>query len=175
MSPISDPFRDEMVALIPRLRRFARALVGSADAADDLVQLTLERALARAHQWQQGTRLDSWLYRIAQNLWIDETRRARRRGVEVDIEEAREMAGPDGRAAMDQRLRLMDVERAMTSLPCDQRAVVALVLIEGLSYGEAAKVLDVPAGTIASRLARAKAALEDVLAGTAAGLAGAGT
>lgn len=156
--------------MIPRLRRFARALAQRADAADDLVQETLERALTREHLWQRGTRLDSWLYRMAQNLWIDQCRKAKRRGIHVDVDELRDKTGTDGQAAMDTHMRLREAGRAMAALPEDQRAAVALVLIEGLSYQEAAEVLQVPPGTIASRLARAKTALAEMLADRPANL-----
>ncbi len=159
--------------MIPRLRRFARALTQRADTADDLVQETLERALTREHLWQRGTRLDSWLYRMAQNLWIDQCRKAKRRGIHVDVDEIRDRIGTDGAAAMDARQRLREADRAMAALPEDQRTAVALVLIEGLSYQEASDVLQVPPGTIASRLARAKTALAGLLAGEPGKLAGA--
>lgn len=158
--------------MIPQLRRFARSLTRRADAADDLVQETLERALTREHLWQRGTRLDSWLYRMAQNLWIDQHRKAKRRGTSVDVEEALDKKGTDGVAAMDARMRLREASRAMETLPEEQRVAVSLVLIEGLSYQEASEVLQVPPGTIASRLARAKTALARILLSEPSKIAG---
>ncbi len=160
---MTDAFRRELVDLIPRLMRFARGLTGDAAAAEDLAHDTLERALARRTQWRAGTRLDSWVYRIAQNLWIDGRRKARTRGPHVDIDAAHEIAGIDGRRAFEARTRLKEIERALAALPDEQRATVVLVHVEGYSYREAAELLDVSEGTIASRLARAKPVLESLL------------
>lgn len=152
-------FRRELVALMPRLRRFARGLTGSPADADDLVQAALERALERFDQWQPGTRLDSWLYRIAQNLWIDQIRSARSRGTAVDAEALEEAQGSDGRDVAEQQLTLRDAERALAELPPEQRDVLMLVTVEEMSYAEAASVLEIPIGTVMSRLARARRAL----------------
>ena len=152
-------FEREMVELLPRLRRLGRVLARAPADADDLVQLTVERALARRAQWRTGTRLDSWMFRIMKNAWIDETRaRSRRSGVFAS-EDAAETVGSDGEAAMQARLAVLEVERAMARLPADQRLAVALVLVEGLSYQEAAEVLEIPAGTLTSRLVRGRTAL----------------
>jgi RNA polymerase sigma-70 factor (ECF subfamily) len=156
-------FRSQLVELMPRLRRFAHGLTGSAADADDLVQCTLERALEKLSQWQPGTRLDSWLYRIAQNLWIDQIRSARTRGTAVDVEALDSVAGSDGRVTTEQQLTLRDTRRALAELPDEQRAVLMLVAVEDMSYAEAAKVLDVPVGTIMSRLSRARRALAERL------------
>lgn len=154
-----DLFQTEVVALLPRLRRLARALARDATDADDLVQLTVERALTRADQWRPGTRLDSWMFRIMKNAWIDEAR-ARTRGRAVFApEEAGEHVGSDGAAAMEARLALSEVEDAMMRLPEDQRLAVALVLVDGLSYREAAEVLEIPEGTLTSRLVRGRISL----------------
>lgn len=148
----------QMIALLPRLRRFATSLTGNLNDADDLVQDTVERALKNLHRWQEGTRLDSWMYRIAQNLWIDKVRSRRLRPtVEVDSSEA--ALALDGVRVMEAKLTFADTCRAMAALPEEQRVVVALVLIEGLSYREAADVLGLPMGTVTSRLARAREAL----------------
>jgi RNA polymerase sigma-70 factor, ECF subfamily len=144
---------------MPRLRRFSRGLTGSDADADDLVQSTLERALERLEQWQPGTRLDSWLYRIAQNLWFDQGRARRRRGVVADVEELEAVAGSDGRTTTEAELTLRDTQRALSELPDEQRAVVLLVSVDGMSYAEAAESLEVPIGTVMSRLARARRAL----------------
>ena len=153
----------EMAALLPRLRRFAYGLTGSIDAGDDLVQSACERALSRVHQWQAGTRLDSWMYRIMQNLWFDELRAGRRREVATEPETLDAMTGGDAESEAAMRLDLATVRRRMADLPPDQRAVLLLVSVEGLSYKEAAGILEVPIGTVMSRLARARLALARAL------------
>ncbi len=149
----------EIVGLLPRLRRFARALAHAPADADDLVQLTVERALTRRDQWRSGTRLDSWMFRIMKNAWIDETRARSRQGGLFAPAEAGERVGDDGAGAMEARLAAAEVERAMARLPAEQRLAVALVLVEGLTYDEAAEVLEIPAGTLTSRLVRGRMAL----------------
>ena len=150
--------RDEIAALLPRLRRFGRQLTGHREDADDLVQLAIERALNRSAQWQPGTRLDSWLFRIMQNAWIDELR-ARRRHAEVVVADD-EAAAEVGAGERDAPLDAIAVRKAVALLSEEQRAVVALVLVEGLPYKEAAEVLGIPIGTLTSRLARAREALQ---------------
>jgi RNA polymerase sigma-70 factor (ECF subfamily) len=158
----------EMVELLPRLRRFARVLARAPADADDLVQLTVERALTRRAQWRSGTRLDSWMFRIMKNAWIDESRaRSRRSAVFAPAEDGENM-GDDGVAAVEGRLIANDVQRAMAKLPAEQRLAVALVLVEGLSYQEAADVLEIPAGTLTSRLVRGRLALMAELTGAIA-------
>lgn len=152
-----------MIELLPRLRRFAYALTGSMDHADDLVQDTCERALARIDQWTPGTRLDSWMYRIAQNLWLDRGRTKRSRGEPIDIDTLHDLAGSDGRRVTEGRLTLMAVCEKMQSLSPDQQVLIALVCVEGLTYKEAAAVLELPIGTVMSRLARARQALAAAL------------
>jgi RNA polymerase sigma-70 factor (ECF subfamily) len=149
----------EIVEMLPRLRRLARVLARDAADADDLVQLTVERALTRLDQWRPGTRLDSWMFRIMKNAWIDESRARSRRGAVFAPEEDGARVGDDGERAMQARLQAAEVDRAMGRLPDDQRLAVALVLVEGLSYKEAAQVLEVPQGTLTSRLVRGRAAL----------------
>ncbi len=153
----------EMAALLPRLRRFAYGLTGSIDAGDDLVQSACERALSRLHLWQAGTRLDSWMYRIMQNLWFDELRAGRRREVATEPKTLDAMAGGDAESEAAMRLDLATVRRRMARLPPDQRAVLLLISVEGLSYKDAAAVLEVPIGTVMSRLARARLALARAL------------
>jgi RNA polymerase sigma-70 factor (ECF subfamily) len=154
-----DGLEREIVELLPRLRRLARALARAPADADDLVQVTVERALVRRGQWRPGTRLDSWMFRIMKNAWIDESRARTRRGALFAPEAAGEAVGDDGAAAMAARLAAREVETAMARLPQDQRIAVALVLVDGLSYQEAAEVLEIPAGTLTSRLVRGRAAL----------------
>jgi RNA polymerase sigma factor (sigma-70 family) len=149
----------QIVDLLPRLRRLARVLARDVTDADDLVQATVERALIHQEQWRPGTRLDSWMFRIMKNAWIDESRSRGRRGRVFAPEEAGETVGLDGAAAMEARLAASDVEKAMNRLPDEQRLAVALVLVDGLSYKEAAEVLEVPQGTLTSRLVRGRMAL----------------
>lgn len=160
MGPDAERMRDELVSLLPRLRRFGRALARHREDADDLVQIAVERALLRADQWQPGTRLDSWIFRIMKNAWIDEVRARQRRDDILLPEEAGEHVGV---ASMDAHANALAVQQAMARLNDDQRAAVALVLVEGLPYKEAAEVLDIPVGTLTSRLARAREALQAVL------------
>ena len=162
---MTDEFRTWLVELMPRLRRFALVMTGDLDQADDLVQETCMRALARVAQWQPGTRLDSWMYRIAQNIWLDRMRARKVRGVSVGVEAAEEMSGSDGRKVVESRQDLAAVSAAMAELPEDQRALVALVCIDGLSYKEAAEITETPIGTVMSRLARARRELHARLHG----------
>ncbi len=150
-------FKKDLVALLPRLRRFALAMSSSSQEAEDLVQAALERALRREGSWQQGTRLDSWMFKMIQNLWLDELRAYRRRA--EPLERATDLAGEDGREAMLRLLRLAEVRTALQALPDEQRAVMALVVLDGMSYQQAATTLGIPVGTVMSRLARARAAL----------------
>lgn len=163
--PTYDDVRKQLGQFTPRLRRFALTLTRSQVDADDLVQSTLERALVCLQKWEPGTRLDSWLYRIAQNLWIDQRRRARLRG-STESADAMLLTGEDGREVNERQLMIRDAVRALDSLPEDQQAVLALVSIEGLSYEEAAEVLNVPKGTVMSRLARARRAIAALVLGT---------
>ena len=163
---VTPEFHSRLVDLIPRLRRFAVALTGDIDQADDLVQETCARALSRIEQWQEGTRLDSWVYRIAQNLWFDHVRARKVRGVHVALEvDAGDISGTDGRTVVESRLSLAAVNAAMAMLPGDQRVLVALVCIDGVSYKEAAEITGVPIGTVMSRLARARKQLHAALEG----------
>lgn len=159
---MSQSFNDQLIALLPRLRRFARGMTGSASAADDLVQAACERALSRSHQFQEGTRFDSWMFRIMQTIWIDQLRaRAIRK---EDEEDAAASIGTDTPARqIEARIRLGEVRAALDTIPAEQRAALLLVTVEGLSYKEAAQVAQVPVGTIMSRLARARVALEERL------------
>lgn len=152
-----------MLALLPRLRRMARVMAWEPADADDLTQLTLERALLRRDQWRPGTRLDSWMFRIMRNAWIDETRSRRRRSQVFGSSDLAELAADPAVPSLEARLAASAVERALDALPEDQRLAVALVLIEGLSYQEAADCLEVTLGALTSRLARGRATLQTVL------------
>ncbi|PQO94378.1 RNA polymerase subunit sigma-70 [Massilia phosphatilytica] len=152
---------DDIAALLPRMRRFARALTFHREDADDLVQIAMERALGRSEQWEPGTRLDSWLFRIIKNAWIDEVRSRTRRAALFAPEEEGEHVGDDTAQAHQQRLAL---QKAISLLSEEHRLVVGLVLVDGLPYKEAADVLDIPVGTLTSRLARARDALQQLLA-----------
>lgn len=151
----------ELAALLPRLRRFGRLLTGHPQDADDLVQLSLERAWQRQSQWEPGSRLDSWVYRIMQNAWIDEVRARQRRAQWLSPEElSPELPAP---APGLSPLQALAVRQAVARLSEEHRAVVALVLVDGLSYKEAALALDIPIGTLTSRLARAREQLQTLL------------
>jgi RNA polymerase sigma-70 factor (ECF subfamily) len=156
----ADAINNEIAALLPRLRRFARSIVYNRDDADDLVQVAVERALGRSAQWEPGTRLDSWLFRIMKNAWIDEVRSRMRRDTLFAPEEAGEHVGDGFAEAHQQR---MAIEKAVSMLSDEHRMVIALVLVDGLPYKEAAEVLEIPMGTLTSRLVRARAALQELL------------
>jgi RNA polymerase sigma-70 factor (ECF subfamily) len=162
VNSVSD-VRTQIAALLPRLRRFGRTLAYTREDADDLVQMAVEKALTRTDQWTPGTRLDSWMFRIMQTTWIDEVRSRDRRSQTFVPEEEGEHVGV---ASNDAQIEAMAVRKAVAQLGDDQRIVVGLVLVEGLSYQEAAGVLDIPVGTLTSRLARAREALQTLLGGT---------
>jgi RNA polymerase sigma-70 factor (ECF subfamily) len=157
-------FERELLTLLPRLRRFARSLARDAADADDLCQAALERALKARGQWQPGTKLDAWMYRITRNCWIDEVRARTRRSQTFVPEEAGAAIGVDAHEDVERRAELNQVDRAMAELPTEQREVIALVLVEGLAYREAAEILDIPMGTLTSRLTRGRQVLARRLA-----------
>jgi RNA polymerase sigma-70 factor (ECF subfamily) len=159
---VSDPFSEQLVATLPRLRRFARGLAGTVALADDLVQSACERALSRRHQYQEGTRFDSWMFRIVQTIWIDQLRSREVRKEEAEIEEDKVGTDEPMRRA-EARLALEEVRRAASRLPPEQRTALMLVTVDGFSYKEAAEIAGVPVGTIMSRLARARIALTAIL------------
>ena len=165
----SGAFESELTELLPRLRRFAHALSRNAADADDLTQAAVERALRSREQWEAGTRLDSWLYRIMRNLWIDTVRaRSRKEKHEAPEEEALSV-GEDPRGAIETSLELKRAMAAMDRLPEEQREIVALILIEGFGYREVSEMLDLPIGTVSSRLVRGRTALLAMLSGPADG------
>jgi RNA polymerase sigma-70 factor (ECF subfamily) len=161
MSHTLESIREQLVGLLPRLRRFARTLTRNPHDADDLVQLALERALTRHDQWRPGTKLESWMFGIIKNAWIDEVRARGRYNRLFAPEEEGEHVGV---ATTEAQIQLISMQKALDHLPDEQRLAVSLVLIEGLSYQEAADVMEVPIGTLTSRLARGRTALENILA-----------
>lgn len=158
-----DAFESDLIAALPRLRRYALSLCRRSDLADDLVQLTVERALTSRGQFDPTGRLDPWLFRILRNSWIDMTRRITTRGTEVDIFEMPEASIVDGERVSEAALTLRETEIALGRLPPEQREVILLVCYEELSYAEAAEVLGVPRGTVMSRLSRGRAALAELM------------
>lgn len=162
MSNAIESIRADIAGLLPRLRRFGRAITRNPEDADDLVQIAVERALTRADQWEPGTRLDSWIFRIMKNAWIDEVRSRTRRSQLFAAEEEGENVGV---SPMEQHDNVMEVQKAMAQLSDDHRLVIGLVLIEGLPYKEAAETLEIPIGTLTSRLARGREALQAILSG----------
>jgi RNA polymerase sigma-70 factor (ECF subfamily) len=154
---LSQGFEEGVLALLPRLRRFAAGLARDLSDADDLCQMTIERALRSRGQWQEGSRLDSWMYRIMRNIWIDEARARSRRGQTfVDAEQGASVGTGGGQ---EERMELHAIDRALARLPDDQREAVLLVMVEGYSYREAAEIVGCPVGTLNSRLVRGRDAL----------------
>jgi RNA polymerase sigma-70 factor, ECF subfamily len=146
---------------IPRLRRYARALTRDATRADDLVQSCLLRALAKSHLWQPGTDLRAWLFTILHNQHVNDVRRAVREGINIPVEDvAPVLTVPSTQGAA---LQLRDLDRAMARLPEEQRQVLLLVGLEGMRYEEVAAVLDIPVGTVRSRLSRGRDLLRHLL------------
>jgi RNA polymerase sigma factor (sigma-70 family) len=158
-----EAFERELLTLLPRLRRFARSLARDAADADDLTQVALERALKSRAQWQRGTRMDSWMMKIMRNCWIDEVRSRARRTRTFAPEEAGRAVSPAMPSEVERVADADGVERAMNRLPFEQREAIALVLVEGFSYREAAELLDIPIGTLTSRLNRGRMALARTL------------
>jgi len=156
----------EIEPLIPALRRYARALLRDRSSADDLVQDCLERAIGRWPQRRDGA-VRSWLFAILHNLAIDRYRQKATRGIHVSIDTSNENEFGEA-AAQESRLMYHDALNKLATLPDDQRAVLLLVAVEDLSYAEAAKVLDIPVGTVMSRLSRARERLQREIDGTTA-------
>lgn len=158
-----DAFERDLIAALPKLRRFALSLCRRSDVADDLVQTTAERAVVSRGRYDPATRLEPWLFRILRNAWIDQTRRASTRGTEIEVTEAPDAATLDGARVTEAVLMLRRTEEALATLPTEQREVILLVCFEEMSYAEAAEVLGIPKGTVMSRLARGRAALSEQL------------
>ncbi|MFG1425670.1 RNA polymerase sigma factor [Roseixanthobacter glucoisosaccharinicivorans] len=148
--------------LIPALRRYARALMRERAAADDLVQDCLERAISRWHQRRQDDDARAWIFAILHNLAMTRLRRAAQRPIHVALDDA-EAANLSSAAAQEDRLRYRDLLNALTQLPDEQRTVLLLVTVEQLSYADAARVLDLPIGTVMSRLSRARERLAKLM------------
>lgn len=150
---------------IPRLRRYARALTGDRSAADDLVQDTLERALSRFHLWRHGSDLRAWLFTIMHNIFVNQARsRARHQHEALEADpNAEALRGRD-----PEWLELRDLAGALAHVPDEQRAVLLLVGLEQFTYDEAARILDIPIGTVMSRLSRGRERLRVLLGGEAA-------
>ncbi|HEX5476892.1 MAG TPA: sigma-70 family RNA polymerase sigma factor [Burkholderiales bacterium] len=153
---------ERMVELIPRLRRYARALAGDRASADDLVQDTLERAWAKLHLYRRGSDLRAWLFTVMHNVHVNKIRAAR--PTESLEEEMPELAQ---RAAQGDALLVRDLDRSIAALPEEQRAVLLLVTLEDMSYEEVARTLSVPMGTVMSRLSRAREKLRLMMLGQA--------
>jgi len=149
----------EIAAHIPRLRRYARALAGDSDRADDLVQDTLERALAKFHLWRGGSDMRAWMFAIMHNVFINQLKQRR----ELALDEAAE-ARLEGAPRADS-LELRDLDAALKRLPTEQREVLLLVGLEQLSYSEASQALNVPVGTVMSRLSRGRERLRALMSG----------
>jgi RNA polymerase sigma-70 factor (ECF subfamily) len=161
---MGDDMRAALIGLLPRLRRFGIALTGSTTDADELVQDACERAIRRADQLRDGSRLDAWLYGIMRNRWTDEVRWRRIRRHD-GMEAADATMGEDGQRSADARMTLAAVRRALATLPAEQRVVLVLVCVDGLSYKETADVLGIAIGTVMSRLARGRKELHGALTG----------
>lgn len=151
--------RPDLIEHLPRLRRYARALTGDRWRADDLVQDTLERALAKLDLWQPGSDLRAWLFTLMHNLFVNQTRA--RRLNEAELEDALDEAVSGGQL---ETLAAHDIHEALARLPHEQREVLLLVGLEQFGYAEAAKVLGVPTGTVMSRLSRARERMRQMLA-----------
>ncbi len=154
--------KHELIALLPRLRRFARSLTRAEAEADDLVQEACLRALARAEQWDRSQPLDRWMFRIARNLWISELRkRAVRTGTgQVPAEESTELVATE---TGEGRMLAADIRGLVAALPRELASVLLTVSVEGYSYAEAAELFDIPVGTVMSRIHRARKALSQGL------------
>jgi len=151
----------EIVAHIPRLRRYARALAGDSHRADDLVQDTLERALAKFHLWRRGSDMRAWMFAIMHNVFINQLKARRELALDDAVEDGLQSA------PQSDPLELRDLDAALRLLPVEQREVLLLVGLEQLSYAEVSKALGIPAGTVMSRLSRGRERLRAVMSGSA--------
>ena len=161
--PPSDSFADDLVALLPPLRRYALSLCRRADLADDLVQTAIARAFAARPSRDPAMPLRPWVFRILRNAFIDETRRSATRGETLDIADNPDLLSIDGARLTEDQLMLASARAAMEALPPEQRDVMHLICVEEMSYAETAALLGVPPGTVMSRLSRARAAVARTL------------
>ena len=153
----------ELLALLPRLRRFALSLTGSIEDAEDLLHSTVEKALSRLDQFQPGSGLDRWMFRICKNAWLDEWRQRKVRGPSIDPDDTKFEPSIDGEAHAIKNIELQELNKAMQTLPEQQRMLLVLIVVEGYSYKEVSSMLDVPIGTVMSRLARARKKVANTL------------
>ena len=153
----------EIIALLPRLKRFAMSLTRSGPAADDLAQATVERAIVNLDKWQPGTRLDSWMYRIAHNLYRNDVRNQVTRGEKLDVIQMETERSMDGERAVVARLEFSAVSAAIAQLPEDQRTALLLVAVEGRSYREVSEITGASVAAVTSRIARAREELRGVV------------
>ncbi|MPW20116.1 sigma-70 family RNA polymerase sigma factor [Paraburkholderia sp. CNPSo 3157] len=162
--------RNELIEHVPRLRRYARALISNRDLADDLVQDTLERALTRTKMFQVGTDLRAWLFTIMHNVFINQVRKSSTRAVHVSVDDESIVESEFAVSGEQTRsLEVRDLDYALQRLPADQREVVLLVGLEEMSYAEVAIALDIPVGTVMSRLSRGRERLRALMAGAQPG------
>jgi RNA polymerase sigma-70 factor (ECF subfamily) len=152
--------RQQLIELLPRLRRFAMVLTRSSDAADDLVQASVARALERQSQWNPDSRLDRWLFQIMKTVWLNTRKSAAIRRTE-SLEDHEINWSVSGTAAVESKMTLREVRVAFARLPIEQQQALMLVSVEGYGYREAAELLDVPIGTVISRVARGRVALAE--------------
>ena len=155
--------RDRLIACLPRLRRYARALVGDRAGADDLVQDTMERGWRKLSSWQRGSDMRAWLFGIMHNLHVDQVRRP---SVQTDALDD-DTPLPSVRAAQSDHLEMRDLESALQTLPAEQREILLLVALEEMSYDDVAATLGLPVGTVMSRLSRARQKLRAQMEGRA--------
>ncbi len=154
---------EQMIEHLPALQRYACTLTRDSDRADDLVQDCVERALTRWHLYEQGTNLRAWLFTICRRLFLNECRKTATRGVHIEYEDVR-MAIPV-KAQQEAKVELEELKSAFQTLPLNDKVVLSLITLEGLKYEEAAVLLNVPVGTIRSRLSRARSKLTVLLEG----------
>jgi len=154
-------FGGRVAAEIPRLRRYARALTRNSTAADDLVQDSIERGLAKRHLWRPETNLRAWLFTIMHNQYVNQVRRGVREGGAVSIGDGEPSLTRE--ASQGKRLELRDLDRALARLPDEQRSVILLVGLEGMGYQAVAEVVGIPIGTVRSRLSRGRAVLRQLM------------
>ncbi|MDM8539066.1 RNA polymerase sigma factor [Desulfobacterales bacterium HSG17] len=162
-SEVNGIFKQEIVGFLPKLKRFALSVTRDDDTANDLVQSTCEKALEKKTQYRRAGRLDSWLYRIAYTIWIDRVRRRKTRFSKLKLLK-QEHGVPRTHCENSFRVeKRLDLQKALDCLTDDQRAAVLMVMVEGFSYTEVGEILNIPPGTVASRVARARSVLNSYL------------